>query len=175
MIGGILRIAARTHTTAKALVNDVESRVLALGEAHTLASNQHRTKPIELEELIHTILAPHSGSEIEIHGGLFPISTNCITPLTLILHEWATNAVKHGVLGNRPGSLIITWERNADKTVLTWNENGEDDVEDAGKAGFGTVLLSTSSRQLGATIETKIAGSIISHILTLPNSVRHDC
>jgi two-component system, chemotaxis family, CheB/CheR fusion protein len=175
MIGGILRIAARSHTTTKALVNDVESRVLALGEAHTLASNQHRTKPVDLEELIATILAPHSASKIKICGGPFPVSTSCITPLTLILHEWATNAVKHGVLGTRPGFLTITWERTGDITVLTWNENGEDDVEEAGKAGFGTILLSTSSRQLGATIETKVTGSIISHILTLPNSVRHDC
>ncbi len=47
MIGGVLRIAARKHKTTRGLVDDVEGRALALGNAHTLASNQLRSKPVE--------------------------------------------------------------------------------------------------------------------------------
>lgn len=175
MIGGILRIAARKHETTKALVDDVEGRVLALGNAHTLASNQLRSKPVEMHELVETMVAPHSRSaEIEVSEASFPVSASCITPLTLILHEWATNAVKHGVLGIETGRLTVEWKKTDRSMILIWNEIGNTDVKATGDAGFGTVLLSTSARQLGAIIETHIDGPTLSHVLTMPNSVRHD-
>jgi two-component system, chemotaxis family, CheB/CheR fusion protein len=175
MIGGILRIAARKHETTKALVDDVEGRVLALGNAHTLASNQLRSKPVEMHELVETMVAPHSrAAKIEVSKAPFPVSAACITPLTLILHEWATNAVKHGVLGKEAGNLSVDWKRTDKSMILRWNEIGDSDVRAAGDAGFGTVLLSTSARQLGATIETRVHGPVLLHLLTMPISVRHD-
>jgi two-component system, chemotaxis family, CheB/CheR fusion protein len=175
MIGGILRIAARNHQTTKALVDDVEGRVLALGNAHTLASNQDRAGPVEMRELVEIMITPHArAAKIKISDAPFPVSTNCITPLTLILHEWATNAVKHGVLGREAGKLTVDWEKTEKTMILKWNEIGDSDVRAAGDAGFGTVLLSTSARQLGARIETHIDGPVISHVLTMPSSVRHD-
>ncbi len=175
MIGGILRIAARKHETTKALVDDVEGRVLALGNAHTLASNQRRSKPVEMHELVETMVAPHTrAAKIDISSAPFPVSASCITPLSLILHEWATNAVKHGVLGTEAGRLSVEWEKTDKSMILIWNEIGDSDVRAAGDAGFGTVLLSTSARQLGAKIETHIEGPVLSHVLTMPSRVRHD-
>lgn len=175
MIGGILRIAARKHETTEALVADVEGRVLALGNAHTLASNRNREEPVEMRELVEIMIAPHArATKVSVSDAPFPVSTNCITPLTLILHEWATNAVKHGVLGKEAGKLKVDWKRTEKGTVLKWNEIGDSDVKAAGDAGFGTILLSTSARQLGARIETHIDGPILSHVLTMPSSVRHD-
>ena len=174
MIGGILRIAARTQKTTKALVSDVEGRVLALGNAHTLASNQNRTDPVEMRELIEVMVASHSqASKISISDAPFPVSASCITPLTLILHEWTTNAVKHGVLGKEPGQLTVDWEETDKSIVVRWNEIGDSDVRAAGDAGFGTILVSTSARQLGARIDTHISGPVLSHVLTMPIRVRH--
>jgi two-component system CheB/CheR fusion protein len=175
MIGGILRIAVRKHQTAKSLVDDVEGRVLALGNAHTLASDQQRTKPVELRELVDTMIAPHSRlAKITISDEPFPVSARCITPLTLILHEWVTNAVKHGVLGREAGSLAIDWQNSPTNVTLNWNEMSDSDVEAFGDAGFGSILLSTSARQLGASLETHINGPFLSHVLKMPISVRHE-
>ncbi len=174
MIGGILRIAARKHETARSLVEDVEGRVLALGNAHTLASSQHRTKPVEMHELVETMVAPHARlAKIAISDVSLPVASTCITPLTLILHEWATNAVKHGVLGKEAGRLSVSWTENDDGINLVWNEIGDSDVKAPGDAGFGTVLLSTSARQLGASIRTEVKGPVLSHIMTMPPTVRH--
>jgi two-component system, chemotaxis family, CheB/CheR fusion protein len=66
MMGGIPRIAARKHETTKALIDDVGGRVLALGNAHTLVSNQLRTKPLEMHELVETMVARIRGQLKEI-------------------------------------------------------------------------------------------------------------
>jgi two-component system CheB/CheR fusion protein len=175
MIGGILRMAARKHETVKSLVEDVEGRILALGSAHSLASNQKRTSAVPIHELIDTILTPYDRhAEIDIQGENFLVAVNCITPLTLILHEWSTNALKHGILGKSGGHLRISWEEKDDHIELVWNEIGVEAVERSVVAGFGTVLLTSAARQIGGTVSTDISGVSVTHSLTMRNKVRHD-
>lgn len=174
MIGGILRMAARKHDTVRGLVEDVEGRILALGNAHSLASNQKRTSAVRIHDLIETILTPYNQhATMEIRGGELLISVNFITPLTLILHEWSTNALKHGILSKSDGKLHIHWEERDNHIHLTWNEIGPEAVEAPGEAGFGTVLLAGAARQLGGTVSTDIDGVVLTHTLTVPIKVRH--
>ena len=175
LIGGILRMAARKHETSSALVKDVGGRILALGSAHSLASDQKGRQATELSQLVATILEPYRRQrEIVISDRPLPIAARWITPLTLILHEWCTNAVKHGVLGQEGGRLEISWEKSGERLRLVWNEIGIKPVSAPGDAGFGTVLLNTSARQLNATIETDIDGAVLRHTLTMPLSVQND-
>ena len=175
MIGGILRMAARKHDTVQSLVADVEGRILALGNAHSLASNQKRTGPVEIAELVKTILAPYERKGgIKISQGSLPIPAKCITPLTLILHEWSTNALKYGALGQSQGKLNVSWKEDNENIYLLWNETIGKPVVAFGEKGFGTLLLSSAARQLGGAIDTKLEGSELHHILTLPRSVLND-
>lgn len=175
MIGGILRIASRKHDTVRGLVEDVEGRILALGSAHSLASNQKRSSAVSLHDLIETILTPYERhAAIEIDGQDLKIAATFITPLTLILHEWSTNALKHGVLGKPDGRLRIEWEEVDSKINLVWNEIGTEVVEAPGAAGFGTVLLTSAAKQIGGTVTTKVDGLSLTHILTIQAKVKHD-
>ncbi|MDQ1198553.1 CheR family methyltransferase [Agrobacterium sp. SORGH_AS 787] len=175
MIGGILRMAGRKHDTVQSLVADVEGRILALGNAHSLASNQKRTGPVEIAELVKTILAPYEQKGgIEISQDSLPIPAKCITPLTLILHEWSTNALKYGALGKSDGKLDVSWDEDNENIYLLWNETIGKPVVEFGEKGFGTLLLSSAARQLGGEIDTKLDGSELHHILTLPRSVLND-
>ncbi|WP_245445438.1 chemotaxis protein CheB [Agrobacterium rosae] len=175
MIGGILRMSARKHETIKSLVEDVEGRILALGSAHSLASNQKRTSAVPIHDLLDTILTPYNRhAVIDIRGKDFLIAVNCITPLTLILHEWSTNALKHGVLGKEGGELRIDWEEKGDHIDLVWNEIGTVPVEGSGVAGFGTVLLTSAAKQIGGTVSTEVDGARLTHTLTMKIKVRHD-
>ncbi|WP_296104482.1 CheR family methyltransferase [uncultured Agrobacterium sp.] len=175
MIGGILRMAGRKHETVQDLVSDVEGRILALGNAHSLASNQKRTVPVEIAELVKTILAPYDRKGgIEISQEPLPIPAKCITPLTLILHEWSTNALKYGALGQSDGKLKVSWKQDNENIYLLWNESVGKPVGAFGEKGFGTLLLSSAARQLGGVIDTKLEGSNLVHILTLPSSVLND-
>ncbi len=169
LIGGILRIAARKHENASALVEDVGGRILALGRAHSLTSDQKRRHATELSELVEIILEPYRRqSDLVISSRSLAIPANCVTPLTLILHEWCTNAVKHGVLGQVDGRLEVSWENLGNILQLVWNEMGAKPVSAHGDAGFGTILLSTSAKQINATIKTDIDGAVLRHTLTMP-------
>lgn len=175
MIGGILRMAARKHDTVQGLVKDVEGRILALGSAHSLASNQKRTSAVPVHELIDTILTPYNRhASIKVEGRDFLIAVNFITPLTLILHEWSTNALKHGVLGKSEGQLRINWRETETEIHLVWNEIGSEPVEEPGAAGFGTVLMKSAARQLGGAVTTEVDGASLTHTLTMQIKVRHD-
>ena len=67
--------------------------------------------------------------------------------LALALHELATNALKHGVLGAGAGDLIIRWtetlaEDGAQVLNLSWTEQGGGKPA-SDHSGFGRVLLET--------------------------------
>jgi two-component sensor histidine kinase len=69
--------------------------------------------------------------------------------LTLMLHELATNAVKHGSLSHPEGRVTISWktERSDDpRIVMLWTERGGPTVTPPVARGFGTLLLERSSK-----------------------------
>jgi len=172
MIAGIMRVAARNHTSVSSFVANMESRILALGQAHSLATRQDRDDGVSLDELLKVILAPYSQqSSIATQGPSFTVRQEFITPITLILHEWATNAVKHGVLGAVDGQLSVQWEADTASLVLTWAEHREVEVGQLDRQGFGTVLLSTAARQLRATLDTDGDGHTLRHRLKMPISL----
>ncbi len=172
MIAGIMRIASRNHTEVPTFVADIEGRILALGQAHSLATRQDRESGISLAELLDVILAPYSKqSAIAIEGHKFTVRQEFITPLTLIFHEWATNAVKHGVLGAVEGSLSVRWDANEGSLVIVWSEHRTTEIGHFDSKGFGTVLLSTAARQLKATLDTEADGHTLTQKLKMPISV----
>jgi two-component sensor histidine kinase len=86
------------------------------------------------------------------------------TSLALVLHEWATNAVKHGSLGTTDGRVSVLWTIEEDKLVLTWSESGGPPVGAAAAEGFGSALSRQSIvGQLGGTLSQDFepAGLII--------------
>jgi len=58
---------------------------------------------------------------------------------------------------------------------LNWSETGGQVPDDTGAKGFGTLLVQTSSRQLGAELERKSLDGRFLLSLTLPETVlSHD-
>ena len=73
---------------------------------------------------------------------LTPLST---TNLALILHELMTNAVKHGALSVREGTVEVRWDIEGDKFTFEWREANGPVVVAPQKEGFGTRLLQAAS------------------------------
>ncbi len=61
--------------------------------------------------------------------------------LALLLHELATNAVKHGALSVETGQVSITWEKTDPGLVLRWQETGGPPVSPPSTRGFGLKLI----------------------------------
>jgi hypothetical protein len=70
-----------------------------------------------------------------------PVPQNSMTSLALLLHEFATNAVKYGSLSVPSGCIEVGWEVEDSNVLMTWEEkdrpslNGPPD-----QRGFGSEL-----------------------------------
>ncbi|MGH1575340.1 hypothetical protein ACRAWG_37745 [Methylobacterium sp. P31] len=76
----------------------------------------------------------------------------------MAVHELATNAIRHGALGDPDGRLEVTWsvEVGPEGRVLhwTWNEHDGAPVALPTREGFGSQLLSrVLTLQIGAKVD----------------------
>ncbi|WP_308815481.1 CheR family methyltransferase [Sphingomonas sp. GV3] len=176
IVGGMVTAAARSHDDVRTFANDLRERIAALGRAHSLASPTGEQQAIDLYGLFEATLAPyrdHAG--IEMTGPNVLVSRDCLSPLALMLHEWATNSVKYGALGAGPaGRLTIGWHFEGDALVVEWNESRRSGTQIAPGKGFGTLLVDTSARQLGASVSREIANDHYRLVLSLPRAVTVD-
>ncbi|WP_245824485.1 CheR family methyltransferase [Sphingomonas azotifigens] len=172
IVSGMISAGARSYDDVGRYANDLRERIAALGRAHSLAAPAGALQSIDLAELVATTLAPYQHhAKIRIEGPAVKIHRTCLSPLALMLHEWATNAVKYGALGATRGELSITWDTAADGVRLDWREVGDRPVSVATGTGFGTVLVQTSSRQLGVTVTRTAEDKVFAIHIHLPAKV----
>jgi len=154
-------VAAQTVRSSKSMTSFSDAfsgRLKALAIAHDILT-QTRWVGIGLSELLATVLAPYRSADerrVTIAGPTVLLPSRSVLPLSMALHELATNAVKYGALSVRGGDIDIQWRLTdaTDQSVeLTWAERGgptvrRNDTERGttgarrGKAvGFGTVLI----------------------------------
>ena len=177
VISAMISIAARESDDIETFAEDLRGRIHALGRSHALTSRiesgTNASGSIPLRQLVETVIRPSRSSQaISIEGSDIDVPNSQITSIALILHEWATNAAKYGVLANdaakNGGRLAVSWTEKDGEVELTWVESGHapdggdgdgdaDADADAGgdgtKAGFGTRLVQTAARQLQGEIE----------------------
>ncbi|GAB0113930.1 chemotaxis protein CheB [Acidisoma sp. C75] len=176
IIGGMVTAAARSHQDVGTFALDLRERVVALGQAHSLASPIGEDRTIGLADLIDTTLAPYRDhAQISVAGPDVLIDRGCLSPLALMLHEWATNSVKYGALGAGPGgSLALSWRVKGDGLVFDWREESSRIAAPKPGTGFGTLLVETSSRQLGARVNREARPGYFALELILPRRVLID-
>jgi two-component sensor histidine kinase len=73
----------------------------------------------------------------------------------MVIHELATNSVKHGALSSETGVLSVSSETDDDDITLTWAETGGPAIASApDMQGFGSRLITRSiSGQFAGAID----------------------
>jgi len=140
--------------TVEQFAEAVRGRIAALARAHSLLSRSHwRGAP--LDELISDEISPYAKEEqFALDGPAISCSASAVQSLSLLFHELATNAVKHGAFGRESGKLRIDWALQPDSLTIQWTESGGPPVEEPAEEGFGSRLLrQVSGRQLDAQID----------------------
>ncbi|MBX9907583.1 MAG: sensor histidine kinase [Beijerinckiaceae bacterium] len=91
---------------------------------------------------------------IAIEGHDVEIDDCGATPLALLFHELATNAVKYGALSSLAGRVTISIQRAESGVLVVWRETGGPIIaEPPAKTGFGTRLAEISVvQQLGGRL-----------------------
>jgi two-component sensor histidine kinase len=159
MLGVARSIASQTTTQGRSAEEYREvflGRFSALIDAEDLAFTEQGKAGVD--EILARTLAPFlgSGQGVVIEPGpVVELSPSLIMSLSLVLHELATNAAKHGALSKAGGQVKVS--RHLDDTSgrlqLEWVESGGPPVSPPASTGYGTRLIR-------ATITYNLQGSV---------------
>jgi len=132
----------------------IRGRIASLARAHSLLS-QSQWRGAPLDQLIRDELLPYAKeSQLKIGGPALSCSAGAVQSMSLLIHELATNAVKHGALGSETGQVNVSWKLGPKALAITWKEKGGPTVRKPRQEGFGTRLLKqVTGRQLEAKME----------------------
>lgn len=128
----------------------VAGRVRALARAHELLARD-RWAGAELHALAAEELDPHAG-RAGIAGPRLRLAPPAVQPVSMVLHELATNAAKYGALSRPEGRVELSWHQApSGMLTLCWRERGGPPVPGPPKRqGFGSRLIRTTLQgQLG--------------------------
>ncbi|TIV33081.1 MAG: hypothetical protein E5V90_00210 [Mesorhizobium sp.] len=99
-----------------------------------------------------------------ISGIDLPVPSRMITPLSLLLHEFATNAAKHGSLSAAAGSIEIACSNTDGKVTVQWREIGGPPPVATDDEGFGSRLIRAAASELGGVVRDWDAAGIVLEI-----------
>ncbi|KAK0351147.1 hypothetical protein LTR94_026145, partial [Friedmanniomyces endolithicus] len=168
IISSMIGLRARSHTSVPDFATDLRERIASLGRAHSLATPRPDADTVNLGELFRTVLSPYQQhASILIDGPIVQISRDHLSPLALIFHEWATNAAKYGGLKDG-GGVTVSWEQSDDALNIAWTEELSAPFTASSDVGFGTRLIQSSVRQMGAETSTDVEGTDLTLRLKLP-------
>ncbi|MFZ1430546.1 MAG: PAS domain S-box protein [Geminicoccaceae bacterium] len=165
MVGAIVHQTAVKGISAQEYRDILMGRLAALTVAHE-AAFQTETGT-DLTALIIRLLDPYvhgpSGELLTIEAGpTVNVPRTKVQALAFVLHELATNAVKHGALSMPEGRLRLAWkteERPGGRYLhLRWREQGGPPVAPPSSHGFGmTFIRFASAGELGGGAELNFA------------------
>jgi two-component sensor histidine kinase len=105
----------------------------------------------DLADLVGRALEPIGAGRLLVEPGpAVRLAAGQVLPLGLILHELATNALKHGALSTPGGVVRVAWDvpapvDGAKLLLLDWREEGGPPVAPPARRGFGTRLIEFSA------------------------------
>ena len=137
--------------TKAAFIEAVSGRVSALGRAHSLLA-QNRWEGAKMLQIIADETAPyHRPGQLQVDGPGVVVAANAVQPVSLLIHELATNAVKYGAFSLESGRVTIRLTLLAEGDLeLRWTEVGGPPVQQPATSGFGSTLIkAVAMRQLG--------------------------
>jgi two-component sensor histidine kinase len=158
---GLTHLTSRSAASIEEMTAQLTERLTSLGRAHDLI----RPLPGEqgraalLGDLLSVLLSPYEDSgafsgRIRVAVPRMGVGETTATTLAMVVHELATNSVKHGALSVPAGTLDVSGRSEDGLVIVTWAETGGPMVMDEPEmAGFGSQMIQRS-------IASRLAGSL---------------
>ncbi|MGD9664058.1 MAG: CHASE3 domain-containing protein [Novosphingobium sp.] len=159
MILAIVNMSARNEPDETRVVTErIAERIRALLTVQEVTQGANSRPVGDLRTLVEMTLAPYRDdtSACVIDGVDLSLPDTTITPLGLVLHELATNAVKYGAWSAQ-GEIRVSWrnDERAGEVTLDWVEMTSNPAKPGDREGFGSMLMKASARQLRGSIERR--------------------
>ena len=140
----LLTVTARKVETASELAALMQGHLQALSSVHKLTLSDPTGEingSIPLAELLSSIIKAFADEKlVKFDIEHIRVASAAITPLTLIIYELSTNAIKYGALGLLDGHLSVTARQTEDRLIIDWREFCTIDPDMATREGFGSKL-----------------------------------
>jgi two-component sensor histidine kinase len=159
---GLTAITSRSTTTTDDMARELTLRLTALGRAHDLVRSvpgQTEAASALLGDLLTVLLAPYDdlgafSGRIRVSVPRMRVGESSTTIVAMIVHELATNSLKHGALSIDTGLLDVSCSARDEAVTIVWSESGGPKVSvPTGPGGYGSLLVDRSvTRHLRGSI-----------------------
>lgn len=129
----------------------LEGRLTALARANSLIAAT-RWANIDLKSLVEEELGAFRMGQVKISGDAIDLQPPSAQHFGMIVHELATNAVKHGALSTRRGTVVISWSLDDEELCFVWEENGGPPTKDPMRSNTGNAVIAATARLLRGRI-----------------------
>ena len=127
-------------------------RINALARAQTSLANRRWEGGLLAEVVREELEALCPRDNIAFSGPEVALSPAQVQPISMLLHELATNANKYGACSHAGGRVSVTWAVEERQVTLQWRETGGPKVVTPTREGFGSSLQASVVRQIKGTI-----------------------
>ncbi|MGR3515311.1 MAG: CheR family methyltransferase [Paracoccaceae bacterium] len=157
VISALVQAAPKANDDVTRFANDLVGRIVSLGRAYDLVKETGEPGSTSLAELIHSTLGPHTSQQaVNIEGPEVHVPEGSINTFALVLHELATNAIKHGAIHHPDGRIDITWDAPEDgKLTIRWKETVPGFKGSTSAPGFGTKLVEMGMMQMDGSFQRR--------------------
>jgi two-component sensor histidine kinase/integral membrane sensor domain MASE1 len=170
VVNSMFRRSARHAKSVAELEQAFQGRLLNLAASHRLLSDSN-WKSVPMAELMKAALEPYCSAEYErceFSGKPIYLPAAIATSLTMVLHELATNAAKHGALKGQKGKLRVQWDHSDGQLLINWEEDIPQSEIRANSLGYGTPLIDATISSLSGSVERQRENGKLIIRLSLP-------
>jgi two-component sensor histidine kinase/integral membrane sensor domain MASE1 len=171
----VAAIVSRTQNASLSAVDfaaKLAGRIQSMAATHDLISRRE-WNDISVRELVQRELAPYMArNNTDLHGPDLTLGPDAGQAVSMVLHELATNAAKHGALSTDDGRVSVRWNRARDANALLhieWQESGGPPVHSPRGSGYGTeVIRDLVPYELGGTVDLAFASEGLRCVISIP-------
>jgi two-component sensor histidine kinase len=158
---GLTEITSRSAASVEEMTGELTRRLTSLGRAHDLVRPLpgSQGKAALLGDLLSVLLSPYEDTgafagRIRVAVPRMGVGESTAGTLAMIVHELATNSVKHGALSSPEGALDVIGRTDNEDVHIIWSESGGPSVPHAPElTGFGSKMIKRSAiSQLGGSL-----------------------
>ena len=146
-------------------------RVRAIARTHEGLARSN-WQPMKVGDVVAMTLAPFgsAGSDhLLARGDRATLAAPKVAPLTIVLHELATNAAKYGAWSRKGGRVAVMWACPKDLLRLSWRESGGPALSARPAPGYGLRLIEgTVGHELGGSADLEFRGDGLLCTLHIP-------
>lgn len=147
--------------SARDLADKVNGKLRAIASAQDLIivrnASGRSDEMTSIRTLLATILGPlgygDADNRISLKGEDHTVDAQSLSGLAMVFHELATNATKYGALKDTGGTVSIDWTATSEGLEIAWAESGGPSATAPEIQNFGSRLVASTIRQLGAAID----------------------